>query len=77
MNPLCNYFNNSVFFTLIVLIYLLILPTRTVNAASITVNSICSLADAITAANTDTATGGIADGSGIFRRNIFCISFFC
>src|SRR5262245_37053369 len=33
-------------------------------AASITVNGTCSLIDAITAANTDTATGGCSAGSG-------------
>src|SRR6185503_709192 len=33
-------------------------------AASITVNGSCSLINAITAANTDTATGGCAAGSG-------------
>ena len=64
MKPLSNYYNKSVFFTLIVLIYLLILPAQTVNAASITVNSTCSLADAITAANTNSSTGGCAGGSG-------------
>ena len=33
-------------------------------AATITVDSTCSLEDAITAANTDTATGGCSAGSG-------------
>ncbi len=37
---------------------------RPTQAAAITVNSTCSLADAITAANTDTATGGCPAGSG-------------
>ncbi len=34
------------------------------HGASITVNSTCSLSDAVTAANSDTATGGCAAGSG-------------
>ena len=34
------------------------------SAATITVNATCSLSDAITAANTDTATGGCSAGSG-------------
>ena len=38
-----------------------IMPTQ---AVSITVNATCTLANAITAANTDTATGGCAAGSG-------------
>ena len=38
-----------------------IAPTQ---AVSITVNATCTLANAITAANTDTATGGCAAGSG-------------
>ena len=49
---------------LLVLTILLFSPTQGINAASITVNSTCSLAGAITAANTDTATGGCAAGSG-------------
>ena len=39
-------------------------PSETVYAASITVNASCSLSDAITAANTDTATGGCLAGNG-------------
>ena len=49
---------------LILILPLLFSPAQTVNAASITVNSICSLADAITAANTNSSTGGCAGGSG-------------
>ena len=74
MKPLWNYYNKSVFFTLIVLIYLLIVPTHIIHAASITVDATCSLSDAITAANTDTATGGCPAGSLhdtiIFTSNI-------
>ena len=39
--------------------------TQTVLAADITVSSSCSLSDAITTSNTDTATGGCSAGSGI------------
>ena len=51
--------------------------SQSIYAASIAVDSSCSLTDAITAANTDTATGGCAAGSGIFSSNILCMSFFC
>ena len=43
----------------------LFLGAQTASAANITVNSSCSLADAITASNTDTATGGCTAGSGV------------
>ena len=43
---------------------LLFSHSQNIYAASITVNASCSLSDAITAANTDTATGGCAAGSG-------------
>ena len=42
----------------------LLLPLAQVYATDITVNSTCSLANAITAANTDTPTGGCSAGSG-------------
>ncbi len=42
----------------------ILLPAIPVSAATITVNSNCSLADAITAANSDSATGGCPAGSG-------------
>lgn len=48
----------------IVLLLILSLSAAPVSARTITVNSTCSLADAITAANTDTATGSCAAGSG-------------
>ena len=54
-------------FSLILLVVfsgMLIHPGAPVHAADITVNATCSLADAITAANTDTATGGCPAGSG-------------
>ena len=44
---------------------LILLPVSTIRAANITVNSGCSLANAITASNTDTATGGCSAGSGV------------
>ena len=44
--------------------FLLLWQPPHAQAANITVNSTCSLADAITAANTDTATGGCQAGSG-------------
>ena len=43
--------------------FVLATPTLKVQGASITVNATCSLPDAITAANTDTATGGCAAGT--------------
>ena len=43
---------------------LLLSPVEKANAASIAVSSTCNLADAITAANTDTPTGGCAAGNG-------------
>ena len=49
---------------LIVSLILFVRPGAGVQAASITVNDSCSLPNAITAANTDTATGGCAAGSG-------------
>ena len=67
----------SVTISLIFLTCLLFSPTQIVHAASIAVDSSCSLTDAITAANTDTATGGCIAGSGIFSSNILCMSFFC
>lgn len=51
------------FFVSIALICLLGLLTATVHAADITVDSSCSLADAITAANSDAASGGCPAGS--------------
>lgn len=48
-------------FTLVCLSALLL---ASVHAADISINSSCSLADAITAANSDTATGGCPAGSG-------------
>ncbi|MCY4071278.1 MAG: SH3 domain-containing protein [Chloroflexi bacterium] len=48
----------------VLILLLLLLPIAHVKAADITVNSSCTLADAITAANTDTATGGCTAGSG-------------
>ena len=48
----------------VLILILLLLPIAPVQAATITVNSTCSLANAITAANTDTATGGCQAGSG-------------
>ena len=38
------------------------------STATITVDGSCSLADAITAANTDSATGGCVAGSGVGSR---------
>ena len=48
------------------LVALMVLVSRVslVHAADITVNDTCSLKNAITAADTDTATGGCAAGSG-------------
>lgn len=43
---------------------LLFSHSQNIYAASITVNDSCSLSDAITAANTDTATGGCVAGNG-------------
>ena len=40
------------------ILFFLLLPISQVNAAIITVSGACSLPDAITAANTDTDTGG-------------------
>ena len=51
--------------SLVILVGLFISVPINVSAASITVNDTCSLANAITAANTDTATGGCAAGSGV------------
>ena len=51
-------------FLFIILTSLVLQTERPTQAAAITVNSTCSLADAITAANTDTATGGCPAGSG-------------
>jgi len=46
-------------------------PVPTVQAATITVDgTTCTLADAITAANTDTATGGCTAGSGADTLNL-------
>ena len=46
------------------ILFLFLTHSTSIYAASITVNSTCSLADAITSANTDTATGGCPAGSG-------------
>ena len=54
---------NSLYLFIVAFI-LILRPGPGVHAASITVNDSCSLVDAITAANTDTATGGCAAGSG-------------
>ena len=52
-------------FTLfIVALMVLVSRVSLVHAADITVNDTCTLKNAITAANTDTATGGCAAGSG-------------
>jgi len=52
-------------FILFILILSFLMPPRgRVDAASITVDENCSLSDAIVAANTDTAVGGCAAGSG-------------
>ena len=51
--------------SLVILVGLFISVPINVSAASITVNDTCSLANAIAAANTDTATGGCAAGSGV------------
>ena len=56
--------NLTLKFVLILTVIFLPSPAQTVNAASITVNSTCILSDAITAANTDTATGGCIAGNG-------------
>ena len=45
-------------------VLMLFLSVQKIHAASITVDSKCSLADAIAAANTDTAIGGCAAGNG-------------
>ena len=55
-----RYFLTIVIFALIFIVR----PVPGVRAASITVNDTCSLKNAITAANTNTATGGCAAGSG-------------
>ena len=63
----CTAVRNWQCFTLISLASLVLafgLDFAPVHAASITVNATCSLADAITAANSDTATGGCIAGSG-------------
>ena len=51
-------------FVLILILPLLFSSAQTVNAASITVGGTCSLRNAITAANTNSSTGGCAGGSG-------------
>ena len=51
-------------FTILLSAILMVAPVPAVYAASITVNSTCSLADAITTANTDRAKGGCPAGSG-------------
>ena len=58
------YFSLLSVITLTLAVLLAFSSSETVFAASITVNTNCSLADAITAANTDTATGGCLAGSG-------------
>ena len=72
-----HFFRLTMLFAMSSAILFFLSPVQSIFAASITVNATCSLSDAITSANTDTATGGFADGSGIFCRNILCISFFC
>ena len=59
-NPVISFIT----FTILLSAIFLVAPVPAVYAASITVNSSCSLSDAITAANTDTATGGCPAGSG-------------
>ena len=54
---------NSLYLFIVALI-LILGPGLGVRAASITVDTSCSLPDAITAANTDVETGGCAAGSG-------------
>jgi len=57
--------NAKKFSGLLATVLLLVLPHHTAQAASITVDgTACTLADAITAANTDTAKGGCPAGSG-------------
>ena len=48
----------------LIIVTCIMFPPSLVHATSITINASCSLADAITAANTDTATGGCVGGSG-------------
>ena len=58
------YFSLLPVITLTLAVLLAFSPSQTVYAKYIVVDASCSLADAITAANTDTATGGCAAGSG-------------
>ena len=51
-------------YVLIITLILFARPIPGVHAASITVNASCSLDDAITAANTDRATGSCPAGNG-------------
>ena len=59
--PACFRYSFTFF---IVALMVLLSQVSLVHAASITVNVSCSLPDAITAADTDTATGGCVAGSG-------------
>ena len=59
MIHLSNYRLKYATISLIFLTCILFSPTQIIHAASIAVNSSCSLADAITAANTDTATAAV------------------
>ena len=52
-------------YALLIVLVSLLAPALPVSGASITVNATCSLPDAITAANTDTAAGGCSAGSGV------------
>ena len=54
----------SLLMAFIITTFLFHLPTHKIHAASLTVTASCSLTDAITAANSDTATGGCIAGSG-------------
>ena len=58
-----GWMRNSLYLFIVALI-LILRPGPGVHAADITVDTSCSLPDAITAANTDTATGNCAAGSG-------------
>ena len=58
-NPIFSFIT----FTFLLSAILIAAPAQTVHAASITVNSSCSLSNAIRAANTDAARGGCPAGS--------------
>ena len=59
--PACFRYSFTFF---IVALMVLLSQVSLVHAASITVNVSCSLPDAITAADTDTATGAVWRGAG-------------